>query len=73
VILERTAARDLARKLRMLPRSDPVDPGYRRLRYLRYADDHLLGFAGPKAEAEEIKARLARFLREQCRVVRGGG
>ena len=25
----------------------------------RYADDHLLGFIGPKAEAEEIKTRLA--------------
>ena len=46
------------------PLSRPADPGYRRLRYLRYADDHLLGFTGPKAEAEEIKARLARFLRE---------
>ena len=40
------------------------DPGYRRLRYVRYADDHLLGFTGPKAEAEQIKQRLARFLRE---------
>ena len=33
-------------------------------KYLRYADDHILGFIGPKAEAEEIKARLAAFLRE---------
>jgi hypothetical protein len=41
-----------------------MDPGYRRLRYIRYADDHLLGFTGPKAEAEEIKAKLAMFLRE---------
>ena len=41
-----------------------MDPGYRRLRYTRYADDHILGFIGPKAEAEEIKARLAEFLRE---------
>jgi hypothetical protein len=41
---------------------DPQDPGYRRLRYVRYADDTLLGFAGPKAEAEEIKQRLAQFL-----------
>ena len=32
--------------------------------YCRYADDHLLGFIGPKAEAEQIKAELARFLRE---------
>ena len=61
---DRAAARDLEKQLRTLPSVDPVDPGYRRLRYLRYADDHLLGFTGPKAEAEEIKARLARFLRE---------
>ena len=33
-------------------------------RLARYADDHLLGFIGPKAEAEQIKARLAKFLRE---------
>lgn len=31
---------------------------------MRYADDTLLGFAGPKAEAEEIKRRLAEYLRD---------
>jgi hypothetical protein len=41
-----------------------MDPGYRRLFYCRYADDHILGFIGPKAEAEEIKEKLGRFLRE---------
>ena len=46
------------------PALDPHDPGYRRLRYVRYADDILLGFTGPKAEAEEIKRRLAQFLHE---------
>ena len=61
---DRAAARDLGKQLRALPSSDPMDPGYRRLRYVRYADDHILGFIGPKAEAEEIKARLAEFLRE---------
>jgi hypothetical protein len=34
---------------------DCRDLGYRRLRYVRYADDVLLGFAGPKTEAEAIK------------------
>jgi group II intron reverse transcriptase/maturase len=61
---DRAAARDLERRRRALPAGDPMDPGYRRLRYIRYADDHLLGFTGPKAEAEDIKARLAAFLRE---------
>ena len=61
---DRAEARELEKQMRSLPSSDPMDPGYRRLRYLRYADDHLLGFTGPKAEAEEIKARLTMFLRE---------
>jgi len=61
---DRAAARDFEKQLRSLPASDPMDPGYRRLKYIRYADDHILGFIGPKAEAEEIKARLATFLRE---------
>ena len=50
--------------MRAIPSADPMDPGYRRLSYVRYADDHLLGFAGPKAEAEQIKTKLAAFLRE---------
>ena len=65
---DRAAARDLARHMRTLPSVNPMDPGYRRLRYLRYADDHLLGFIGPKAEAEQIKAELTRFLRETLRL-----
>jgi len=62
---DRDKTRELLRQLRQLPSGDPQDPGYRRLRYTRYADDHLLGFTGPKAEAEEIKDQLARFLREE--------
>ena len=50
------------------PTADPEDPGYRRLRYVRYADDILLGFAGPKAEAEEIKRRLAQFLHDDLKL-----
>ncbi|MCX5052114.1 reverse transcriptase domain-containing protein [Streptomyces sp. NBC_00485] len=60
--------RNLRQQLRALPSSDPQDSGYRRLRYIRYADDTLLGFIGPKAEAEEIKARLAQFLRDDLKL-----
>jgi group II intron reverse transcriptase/maturase len=45
-----------------LPSKDVNDPDYRRLRYVRYADDFLLGFCGPKEEAEEIEERLREFL-----------
>jgi Type II intron maturase/AI2M/AI1M-like, HNH endonuclease len=61
---DRAAARELALQMRSVPYGDPMDPGYRRLKYIRYADDHILGFIGPKAEAEQIKAALATFLRE---------
>ncbi len=65
---DRASARKLRQQRRGLPYGDPRDPGYRRLRYIRYADDHLLGFTGPKAEAEEIKQRLARFLRDELKL-----
>jgi len=65
---DRAATRQLRKRLRSLPSGDPGDPGYRRLRYVRYADDHLLGFTGPKAEAEAIKQRLAQFLRDDLKL-----
>ncbi len=65
---DRAEARRLLRQLRAMSSKDPTDPGYRRLRYLRYADDQLLGFTGPKAEAEEIKERLAQFLRDDLKL-----
>ena len=54
--------------LRSLSYGDTYDPDYRRLRYIRYADDFLLGFAGPKDEADEIKTRLGRFLRDNLKL-----
>ncbi len=65
---DRAQARTLYRQLHSLPSQDPDDPDYRRLRYCRYADDTLLGFAGPKAEAEQIKQRLAVFLRDELKL-----
>ena len=47
---------------RTIPSQMTHDPEYRRLYYTRYADDFLLGFIGPKSEAEEIKRRIQEFL-----------
>jgi group II intron reverse transcriptase/maturase len=65
---DHATVRALRKQQRSLPTADPCDPDYRRLRYVRYADDILLGFAGPKAEAEEIKGRLAQFLQEDLKL-----
>lgn len=52
----------LRKQLQRLPSGDTNDPNYRRLRYIRYADDFLLGFAGPRHEAEEIKRAVSESL-----------
>ena len=65
---DRQAVRVLRKQRRKLPSQDPQDPKYRRLRYVRYADDWVLGFSGPKSEAEEIKRELRDFLRETLKL-----
>lgn len=57
--------RRLEQARRQLPSQDVNDPNFRRLHYIRYADDFLLGFTGSKAEAEQIKAEIGAFLREK--------
>lgn len=61
-------AKALRKQQQQLPCYDTTDPDYRRLRYLRYADDILLGFAGPRVEAEQIKRQLGDFLRERLKL-----
>ena len=52
----------LCQERRTMPSRDPQSPHYRRLRYSRYADDFLLGFAGTQQEAQKIKADIQAFL-----------
>lgn len=61
-------AQALKKRTRHLPSLDPQDPEYQRLRYVRYADDFLLGYIGPRAEAEEIKQQLTAFLRDDLKL-----
>lgn len=53
---------------RKLMSIDPCDPDHRRLRYIRYADDFLLGFTGPKEEAEIIRERIRQYLEQQLKL-----
>jgi len=54
--------------MRGIPVGDLNDPTYRRLRYIRYADDFLLGFTGPRAEAVEIKAKIGQFVGDHLKL-----
>ena len=63
-----TTAKQLRHQMQQLPSVDPYDPGYRRLRYVRYADDFVLGFIGPKAEATQVKESSETFLRDSLKL-----
>lgn len=56
--------KELEQQRRQLPSQDVTDPNYRRLQYIRYADDFILSFIGSKAEAEQIKTAIGAFLRD---------
>ncbi len=58
----------LYKELQSHDSKDLFDPNYRRLKYVRYADDFILGVIGSKKEAEQIKQDLKTFLKEQLKL-----
>ncbi|HER2169437.1 TPA: group II intron reverse transcriptase/maturase, partial [Streptococcus pyogenes] len=47
---------------------DLFDPNYRRMKYVRYADDFLIGVIASKEEAEKIKQDLTVFLADKLKL-----
>jgi group II intron reverse transcriptase/maturase len=60
------AALDQQRK--KLRSSDPMDANYRRLVYIRYADDFLLGVIGTHADAISIMQQVAIYIGDELRL-----
>ena len=50
--------------LRTIPYGDPMDNEYRRIVYVRYADDFLIGVIGSKEDAKQVKADVGAFISE---------
>ena len=55
----------LEKQTRQLTPTEPLDETYKRIQYTRYADDFIIGVIGSKADAEQMKADVGRFLREE--------
>jgi len=70
--LKKRGESEKAKEVRKLAQTMPSqildDPEFRRLRYVRYADDFILGYIGPRSEAEEIKLRIGKFLQEELKL-----
>ena len=58
----------LIKKARQHPASDPLDPNYKRMEYIRYADDFLIAIRGSHEDAVRIKDELAAFLQTQLKL-----
>ncbi|MED4043588.1 reverse transcriptase domain-containing protein [Priestia aryabhattai] len=55
-------AKEIRKELRYISFSNPMDSTYRRLTYVRYADDFLIGVIGSKEDARGIKEALTNYL-----------
>jgi hypothetical protein len=56
--------RDINLRILQTPPYDYNDPSYTRVKFLRYADDTIVGIIGPKSLAEQVRDEMAVFLDE---------
>jgi group II intron reverse transcriptase/maturase len=56
--------RKLRQQLRKHPSGDPMDKGFIRVNYVRYADDFIVSIIGPYSLAETIKQEVGTFLKQ---------
>lgn len=67
---ENNEARALLRKkLRTVKSKDPMDDSYRRMQYVRYADDFVIGIIGSITEAKDIYQKVKTFLEVRLKFV----
>ncbi len=58
----------LSAKQLALPSRNPMDENYRRLVYVRYADDFLIGIIGSRKDAETVKRTVGEFLEDELKL-----
>lgn len=65
---ERKERTDTLKKLeaaqRQITPTMPLDKSFRKIQYVRYADDFIIGVIGSKADAEQVKSDVGRFLKD---------
>ena len=56
---------ELDKRRKSISSGDPQDPTYKRINYVRYCDDILIGVIGSKKDASEIMAQVTAFLNKE--------
>lgn len=67
-IRELTARKEILRKMRELAASDPMDPNFKRLKYVRYADDFVVLVIGSQEDATKLRSNIKKFLHKECKL-----
>jgi group II intron reverse transcriptase/maturase len=65
--------KELGIRMRKLPSMDTEDPDFIRVKYIRYADDWIIGVTGPYQLAKEIKQRVRDFLKTELKLTLSEG
>lgn len=58
--------RRLSRQMRRCFSLNMMDPEFRRLLYVRYADDFVICLIGPQSDAKKIRLDIKNFLKDKC-------
>jgi group II intron reverse transcriptase/maturase len=59
------SANEATAYMHSIPHRDPYDPDFKRLRFVRYADDFVIGLIGSKDDAQQIMSKIKDFLADE--------
>ena len=60
--------REIVKERLKYPASDEMDAGIKRLKYVRYADDFLIGIIGSKEDCINVKEAIRKFMAERLKL-----
>lgn len=60
--------KNLKEHMMELPYNEPMDDNFKRIQYVRYADDFLIGVIGSKEDCRNIKRDITQFLKNELKV-----
>ena len=63
-----TNIRELDKVHKSIPCKNPMDADFRRLQYVRYADDFIIGIIGAKEDARAVKQEVSSYIASQLKL-----
>lgn len=68
ILMLQNEIKEIEKKRVQIPAADSMDSNYRRLKYVRYADDFLIGVIGSKEDSQRIKADIKEYLESKLKL-----